>query len=67
MNVFYLSVQTGTEQNDYVPFYLSYHFSSRSMFCNGTVLFEVFPFERNPSAFHFLDQYGTKWYDCVTV
>ena len=30
---------------------------------NGMVLFEVFPSERNPSASHFLEQYGTKWND----
>ena len=39
-----------------VLFHFSYHFYSRSIFWNGTVLFEAFPSERNPSAFHFSEQ-----------
>ena len=60
-----MPVQTGTKGNDCVSVHLSYHFFSRSTFWNGTVLLEVFPSERNPSAFYFSEQYGTKWNDCV--
>ena len=45
----------------------SYHLFSRSIFWNGMVLFEVFPSERSPSAFHFSEVYGTKWNDFVPV
>ena len=43
-----LPVHTGTERNDCVSFHFSYHFFYRSTFWNGTMLFEVFPCERNP-------------------
>ena len=33
---------------------------SRSIFWKRTVLFEAFPSKRNPSAFQFSNQYGTK-------
>ena len=55
----------GTERLFIVPQF--YHFCSRTIFWNGTVLFETFPSERNPSAFHFLEHHGTKWNDCVPV
>ena len=55
----------GTERLPIVP--LSYHFFSRSIFWNGVVLFEAFLSERNPTAFHFSEQYGTKRNDCVPV
>ena len=61
--VIHLHVQTGTERNSCASFHLSYHFFSRSMLWNGTVLFEAFPSERNPSAFHFSEQHGAKWSD----
>ena len=53
------------ERNYCVMFHLSYHLFSRSFSWNGTVLFEAFASERSPSAFHFSEQYGTKWNDCV--
>ena len=43
-----LPVHTGTERNDCVSFHFSYHFFHRSTFWNGTMLFQVFPCERNP-------------------
>ena len=55
------------ERNNCVSLSFSYHFFGPSSFCNGTVLFEVCQCERNPSAFHFLEQYGTKWNDYVLV
>ena len=49
----------GTEQLRTVQLLVSLF--SHSIFCNGTVLFEAFPCERNPPAFQFSEQYGTKW------
>ena len=43
-----LPVHTGTERNDCVSFHFSYHFLHRSTLWNGTMLFQVFPCERNP-------------------
>ena len=48
----------GTEQLLIAPLFVTLF--GRSIFWNGTVLFEVFQRESNPSAFHFLEQYGTK-------
>ena len=66
-HVFHLPVQTGTEWNDCVLFHFFYHFCNRSIFWNGTILFEAFPSELNPSASHFSEQYGTKWNGYVPV
>ena len=65
-DLFYTSlpVHTGTERNDCVSFHFSYHFFYRSTFWNGTMLFEAFPCEHNPWAFHFSER---KWNDCVPV
>ena len=49
------------ERNDCVPFHFSLHLFDCSVF-----LFEVFPFKRRPSAFHFSELYGTEWNDCVS-
>ena len=61
---FACSDRTGMEPNDYVSL-LFVSLFGRSIFWNGTVLIEVFQCERNPSALHFSEQYGTKWNDCV--
>ena len=66
-DIFHLPVETGTERNDSVPFHFWYHFFGRSIYWNGTLLFEVFPSECNTSASHFSEQYGTKRNDCVPV
>ena len=55
------------EWNNYVLFHFLYHFFSCPIFCNGTILFEMFPSEGNPSAFHFSKQKGTRWNDCIPV
>ena len=57
----------GTERNDCLSYTFSGRFFSHSTLCNGTVLFEAFLSERNPSAFHFSEQHGTKWNYCVPV
>ena len=55
------------ERNDCALFHFSYHLFSRSIFWNGTVLFEAFPSERNPSAVHFwnnTERNGTIAFPC---
>ena len=55
----------GMERLRIVPLFVALF--SRSISCNGVVLFEAFPSECNPSAFHFLEQCGTNWNDWVSV
>ena len=62
-----LPVHTGTERNDCVSFHFSYHFFHRSTFWNGTMIFQVFPCERNPWAFHFSERNDMERNDCVPV
>ena len=47
-----------------VSFHFSYHLFSGSIIWSGTVLFQMFPSERNPSAFQFSEQYGTIAFPC---
>ena len=58
-------MRNGTERLPIVPLFVSLF--SRSIFWNGTVLFEAFPSEHNPSAFHFSEQYVRKWNDCAPM
>ena len=55
------------QRNYCASLYFSYNFFGRSIFWNGKVLFEVFQYERSPSAFHLSEQYGTKSSDCFPV
>ena len=48
-------------------FHFSYHLFYRSTFWNATMLFQAFPCERNPWAFHFSERNDMEQNDCVPV